>query len=84
MGAANVDRWSESTWPIFLGISCLAMKMIPAILPSELKPKMRHWFTTLTQSQKCRAYNGSTLVYPFLRNLIGSLSRGDDGLNLLE
>ena len=36
---------------IFLGIACLAIKMIPSILFSELQPKMRHGFTTLTQSQ---------------------------------
>ena len=32
------------------------MTMIPVILSSELLPKMRHGFTTLTQSQKCRAW----------------------------
>ena len=31
------------------------MKMIPAILSSELKPNMRHGFTTLTQSQKMQS-----------------------------
>ena len=36
----------------------------PAILSSELLPKMRHVFTTLIQSQKCRAKNGSTLAHP--------------------
>ena len=32
------------------------MTMIPVILSSELLPKMRHGFTTLTQSQKCRPW----------------------------
>ena len=49
---------------IFLGISCPAM-MIQAILSCELLPKMRHGFTTLTQSQICRANNRRTLPYPF-------------------
>ena len=49
---------------ILLSILCLAMKMILAILLSELALKIRHWFTTLTQSQKCRANNGSILALP--------------------
>ena len=36
---------------------------------------MRHGFT-LTQSQKCRANNGSTLAHPLLRNLRGFIHQG--------
>ena len=32
--------------------------------PWRFYPKIRHWFTTLAQSQTCRANNGSTLAHP--------------------
>ena len=35
---------------------------------------MRHGFTTLTQSQKCRANNGNTLAHPLLRHIRRSFS----------
>ena len=56
-------------------LSCLTMKIIQMILSSELYPTIRHGLTTLKQSQKCRANNGSTLARPLLRNLRGSISR---------
>ena len=36
---------------------------------------MRHMFTTLTQSQKCRVNNGSILAHPLLRNLRGLIQQ---------
>ena len=52
------------------------MKIIPANLSSKLKPNMRHGFTTLTQSQKCRANNDNILAHPLLRNLKGIIQQG--------
>ena len=48
----------------------------PEDLSSKMLPKMRHGFTTFTQSQKCRANHGSTLAQPLLRNLRGLIQQG--------
>ena len=50
---------------IFLGIACLVMKMIPEILSSELLPKMRLGFTTLTQKNNSEQKKKAPwLTYP--------------------
>ena len=68
---------------IFLGIFCLAMKMIPAVLLNELKPKRRHGFTTLTQIKK-QSKHGSILAHPSLGIKEISFSKEGDGLNFLR
>ena len=64
MGAANADQRSENGLSsIILGISSLAMKLIPAFI-ERVATRDETWVQTLTKSQKCRANNGSTLGTP--------------------
>ena len=56
-----------------LDISRYLLSRYPCYFIKPVVIQDKHGFTTLTQSQKCRANNVSTLAYPFPKNLRGKV-----------